>query len=73
MIAITRHIFINILQTEHFPAVKFDKGYEKNMNFLVIPMIPKSLEFKTHTGTQNQNWVPLMREGISTSFITIFG
>ena len=29
MATITRHIFINIFQTEHFLAVKFDMGYEQ--------------------------------------------
>ena len=29
MVTITRHIFINIFQTECFSAVKFAMGYEK--------------------------------------------
>ena len=29
MVTITRHVFINIVQTEHFSAAKFDMGYEK--------------------------------------------
>ena len=33
MVAITRHVFINIFQTEHFLAQKFSMGYEKNMSF----------------------------------------
>ena len=37
----TRHIFINIFQTEHFSAVKFAMGYEKNVSFLVIAKSPK--------------------------------
>ena len=37
MVTITRHVFINIFQTECISAVKFDTGYEKNMSFLVIP------------------------------------
>ena len=37
----TRHIFINIFQTERFSAVKFAMGYEKNMSFLVIAKSPK--------------------------------
>ena len=41
MVTITRHIFINIFQMEHFSAVKFAMGYEKNMSFLVIPISPK--------------------------------
>ena len=34
MVTITRHVYI--FQTEHFSAVKFAMGYEKNMSFLVI-------------------------------------
>ena len=41
MVTITRYVFINIVQTEHFPAVQFDLGYEKNMSFRVIPKSPK--------------------------------
>ena len=41
MVTITKHIFINILQTEHFSAVKFAMGYKKNMSFLVITKSPK--------------------------------
>ena len=37
----TRHVFINILQMERFPAVKFVMHYEKAMSFLVIPKFPK--------------------------------
>ena len=33
---ITKHIFINIFQTEYFSTVKFDMGYDKNVSFLVI-------------------------------------
>ena len=36
MVTITRNVFINIFQTEHFLAVKFSTGYEKNMGYLVI-------------------------------------
>ena len=28
--------FTDIFETEHFLAVKFSMGYQKNMNFLVI-------------------------------------
>ena len=28
-----RHVFIDILQTEHFTPVNFDMGYKKNMSF----------------------------------------
>ena len=41
MVTITRHVFINILQTKHFLAVNFSMGYEKNMSFLVIAKSPK--------------------------------
>ena len=41
MVTITRHLYINIFQTEHFSVVKFDMCYEKNMSFLVIPKSPK--------------------------------
>ena len=33
---ITKYIFINIFQVEHFSVVKFDMGYEKNKSFFVI-------------------------------------
>ena len=41
VIAITRHVLINIFQTEHSLAVKFAMGYEKNINFLVKAKSPK--------------------------------
>ena len=41
MVTITRHFFTNISQMDHFSAVKFYMGYEKNMSFLVIPKSPK--------------------------------
>ena len=44
MITIIRHVFINIFQMEHFLAVKFTMGYEKNMSFLVIEKSPKVLK-----------------------------
>ncbi len=37
MVTITSYIFINIFQTVHFSAVKFTRGNEKNMSFLLIP------------------------------------
>ena len=46
MVTITGHVFINIFQTEHFIAVKFSMGYEKNMSFLVIAKSPESMEKK---------------------------
>ena len=36
MVTITCHIFINIFQTVHFSAVKFSRGNEKNVSFLLI-------------------------------------
>ncbi len=41
MVTITSQIFINIFQTVHFSVVKFTRGNEKNMNFLLIPESPK--------------------------------
>ena len=41
MVTITSHIFINIFQTVHFSAVKFTRGNEKNMSFLLIPKSQK--------------------------------
>ena len=41
MVTITRHVFINVFQTEHISVVKFNMGYEKNMSFLAIPKSPK--------------------------------
>ena len=52
MVAITRHVFINIFQSEHFSAPKFAMGYEKNMSFLVIRKSPKvwKKSWKDRTG-----------------------
>ena len=41
MVTMTGHIFINILQTEHFSALKFAMSYEKDMSLFVIPKIWK--------------------------------
>ena len=41
MVTIKKHFFINIFQTEHFLAVNFSMGYEKNMSYLVIAKSPK--------------------------------
>ena len=48
----TSHVFTDIFQTEHFSAVKFAMGYEKNMFFLLILKSPK-VEKKSH-------WAPIM-------------
>ena len=45
MVTITRHIFINLFQMEHFLAVKFAMGYEKN-ELSCDSKISKSLEKK---------------------------
>ena len=37
MVTITSHTFVNIFQTVHFSSVKFTRGNEKNMGFLLIP------------------------------------
>ena len=34
MVTITRYVFINIFQAEHFLNVKFVMGYEKNISIL---------------------------------------
>ncbi len=57
MVTITSHIFVNIFQTVHFSAVKFTRGNEKNMSFLLISKSPKVWE-KSETigpGTFNFN------------------
>ncbi len=41
MVTITSHILINIFQTVHISSVKFTRGNEKNMSFLLIPKSPK--------------------------------
>ena len=41
MVTITRLVFFNVFQTEHFPAVKFAMGYVKNMNFFLITKSPE--------------------------------
>ena len=41
MVTTARHIFINIFGTEHFSALKFAVGFEKNTSFLGIPKSPK--------------------------------
>ena len=52
MFTITRHIFINIFQTEWFLAVKFAMGYEKNNELSCDTKISKSLKksWKDRTG-----------------------
>ena len=53
MVTITKHTLINIFQTEHFSAIKFAMGYEKNMSFLVIAKstkVSKTSRKKNRTG-----------------------
>ena len=52
MVTITRHVFINIFQMEHFSAVKFVMDYEKNMSFLVVAKSPKIFEKSWKDRTQ---------------------
>ena len=47
MVTITRPVFINNFQMEHFSAVEFAMGYEKNRNFLVIQNLQKFEKKKT--------------------------
>ncbi len=62
MVTITSHIFINIFQTVHFSAVKFTKGNEKNMSFLLIPKSLKVWEKSEAIGlgTFNSNILNLI-------------
>ena len=54
MVTITRHIFINIFQTENISTVKFDTGYEKKLiAILVIPKSPKVLK----NALKNRIWL----------------
>ena len=52
LVTLTNSSYINIFQMEHFPAVKFAMGYEKNMSFLVITKSPKLWK-----KLKNLNWV----------------
>ena len=60
MVTIIRDIFINIFQTEHISAVKFDMGYEKKIWAFLWSRISKSLKKKL----KKSDWAPL------TSFIS---
>ncbi len=65
MVTITSYIFINIIQTVHFSAVKFTRGNEKNMSFLLIPKSPKLWEKSeaigpgTFNGSENNSRRPV--------------
>ena len=54
MLTITRNVFINIFQTEHFSAANFAMGYEKSMSFLVIPK-----SSKVWKKVEKYDWAPL--------------
>ena len=56
MVTITRHFFTNISQMDHFSAVKFYMGYEKNMSFIVIAKSPK-----VGKKLKRSDWAPLNR------------
>ncbi len=56
MVTITSHIFINIFQTVPFSAVKFTRGIEKNMSFLLIPKFPKVWEKSEAIGPGTFNY-----------------
>ena len=63
MVTITRHIFINTFQTEHFSPVKFAMGYEKNMSFLMMPKSPKVGEKSWKIGLASlTNWIFLVQK-----------
>ena len=55
MVSITRHTSMNILQMEHFSAVKLAMGLRKNVSILVIP---KSQKFEKIV--EKSNWAPLI-------------
>ena len=62
MVTITRQVFTNIFQMEHFSAVKFAMGYEKKYELSCDSKISKSLKkkkkkksWKDRTGLFNTN------------------
>ena len=57
MVTLTRHDFVNIFQMEHFSAVKFAKGYEKNISYLVTPKSPK-----VGQKLNKSDWAPLNKK-----------
>ncbi len=44
IVTVTSHIFTNIFQMVHFPAVKFTRGNKKITSFLLTPKSPKVWE-----------------------------
>ena len=66
MVTITRHIFINIFQTERFSAVKFSMGYDKNMSFFVIPKLPKVWK-----KVERYDWAPLIHLTLVLPVLTL--
>ena len=63
MVTITRHVFINISQTEHFSAVKSDMGYKENMRFLVIPILSLKKSWKKSI------WAPSLFHTLATIIV----
>ena len=59
MVTITRHIFINIFQTEHFLAVKFSMGNKLSCD----SKIPQSSKKKKKKKLKRYDWGPLMGGG----------
>ncbi len=71
MVTITSHIFINIFQMVHFSAVKFDRGNEKNMSFLLIPKSPKVWEKSEAIGPGTFNIISSLSENIILRHTTV--
>ena len=66
-VTITRHVFINIFQVEQFSAVKFDKGYEKNISFLVMPKSQKVWK-----QFEKSDWAPWSRRRSEIANMCLF-
>ena len=49
LVTTASHILINIFQTIHFSAVKFNRGNDKNISFLLIPISQKVWKKKSET------------------------
>ena len=60
MVTITKHVVINIFQTDNFPAVKFAMGFEKNGSFLVIWKFPKDWK-----KVKKSDWPPFILHQVS--------
>ncbi len=57
MVTITSHIFIHIFQMVYFSAVKFTRGNEKNMGFLLIPKFSKVWKKSEAIGPGTFKWL----------------